>query len=43
MLFDFAKDLQSVIDAVNVSVEQKMRSMNDKQLRAIFAKIFTTL
>ena len=39
MLFDFAKDLQSVIDAVNVSVEQKMRSMNDKQLRAIFAKI----
>jgi len=39
LFFDFAKDQQAVIDAVNVSIEQKMRSMNDKQLKAIFAKI----
>lgn len=39
LLFDFAKDHQSVIDAVNVSVEQKMRSMTDAQLKTIFAKI----
>lgn len=39
ILFNFAKDQQSVIDAVNVSVEQKMRSMTEKQLREIFAKV----
>ena len=41
-LFDalllFAKNQQAVVDAVNVSVEQKMRSMTDKQLKVIFAK-----
>lgn len=39
ILFDFAKDQQPVIDAVNVSIEQKMRSMSDAQLKAIFAKV----
>lgn len=38
-LFNFAKEQQSVIDAVNVSIEQKMQSMTDEQLKAIFAKI----
>lgn len=39
ILFDFAKVQQPVIDAVNVSIEQKMRSMSDAQLKAIFAKV----
>lgn len=39
LFFGFAKDQQSVKDAVNVSVEQKMRSMSDRQLKDIFAKI----
>lgn len=39
LLFDFAKEQQSVINAVNVSIEQKMRSMSAKQLKDIFAKI----
>lgn len=39
ILFDFAKVQQPVIDAVNVSIEQKMRSMTDAQLKAIFAKV----
>lgn len=39
LFFDFAKNQQSVKDAVNVSVEQKMRSMSDKQLKEVFAKI----
>lgn len=40
ILFNFAKVQQSVVDAVNVSIEQKMRnSMSDDQLRAIFAKV----
>ena len=38
-LFDFAKVQQPVIDAVNVSIEQKMRTMTDAQLKAIFAKV----
>ena len=38
LFFDFAKNQQSVIDAVNVSVEQKMRSMSDIQLKVYFAK-----
>ncbi len=38
IFFDFAKKQQSVIDAVNVSIEQKMRSMTDTQLKTIFAK-----
>ncbi len=37
--FNFAKEQQSVINAVNVSIEQKMHSMTDEQLKAIFAKI----
>ena len=39
LFFDFAKQQQSVIDAVNVSIEQKMRLMTDTQLRTIFAKV----
>ena len=39
LFFDFAKQQQSVIDAVNVSIEQKMRSMSDKDLKEIFAKV----
>ena len=38
LFFDFAKDQQSVKDAVNVSIEQKMRSMSDGQLKMFFAK-----
>lgn len=38
-LFNFAKNQQPVIDAVNVSIEQKMHSMTDEELKAIFAKI----
>ncbi len=38
LFFDFAKKQQSVIDAVNVSVEQKMRSMSERQLKVYFAK-----
>ena len=34
MLFNFAKDQQAVISAVNVSIEDKMRSMTDEQLKA---------
>ena len=39
ILFDFAKVQQPVINAVNVSIEQKMRSMSNAQLKAIFAKV----
>ena len=39
LFFEFAKDQQSVINAVNVSVEQKMSSMSVKQLKEIFAKV----
>ena len=39
LFFDFAKDQQAVVNAVNVSIEQKMREMSDEQLRAIFAKV----
>lgn len=39
LLFDFAKDQQSVADAVNVSIEQKMSSMTDKELKEIFEKV----
>lgn len=39
LFFDFAKQQQSVIDALNVSIEQKMRSMSDKDLKEIFAKV----
>lgn len=39
ILFDFAKDLQPVIEAVNVSIEQKMRSMSEEELKIIFAKV----
>ena len=39
LFFDFAKVQQSVIDAVNVSIEQKMRSMSDKELKEVFAKV----
>ena len=39
LLFDFAKDHQSVIEAVNVTIEQKMHSMTDEKLKAIFSKV----
>lgn len=39
ILFDFAKVQQSVVDAVNVSIEQKMRSMPEEELKIIFAKV----
>ena len=39
LFFNFAKDQQSVKDAVNISIEQKMRSMSDRQLKEVFAKI----
>lgn len=39
IFFDFAKEQQPVINAVNVSIEQKMQSMTDEQLKAIFAKV----
>ena len=38
-LFSFASKQQAVVNAVNVSIEQKMRSMSDEQLRTIFAKV----
>lgn len=38
-MFDFAKEQQAVISAVNVSVEQKMRSMTDEKLRLVFKKV----
>lgn len=38
-LFLFAKNQQAVSDAVNVSIEEKMRSMSDRQLKAVFAKV----
>lgn len=39
IFFDFAKDQQAVVAAVNVSIEQKLRSMPDNELRQIFSKI----
>lgn len=39
IFLDFAKDQQPVIDAVNVSIEQKLRSMSDDHLKEVFAKI----
>lgn len=39
ILFGFAKDQQDVVKAVNVSIEQKMRSMTEQQLKEIFEKV----
>lgn len=39
LFFNFARKQQSVIAAVNVSIEQKMSSMTDEKLRAIFDRI----
>ena len=39
ILFDFAKEQQVVIEAVNISVEQKMSTMTAPELKAIFAKV----
>lgn len=39
IFFNFAKIQPSVLTAVNVSIEDKMRSMPDRQLDAIFTKI----
>ena len=37
--FNFAGKQQSVVDAVNVSIEQKMSSMPEEKLKAIFARV----
>ena len=39
LFFDFAKVQQPVIDAMNVSIEQKMRSMGEQELRDILAQL----
>ena len=39
MLFDFAKEQQAVIDAVRVSVDAKMRTMSEDELKGLFTKI----
>lgn len=39
ILFDFAKVQQQVVDAVNVSIEQKMASIPSEQLKAIFGRV----
>ena len=39
IFFDFAKTQPSVLTAVNISIEDKMRSMPDTQLDAIFSRI----
>ncbi|MBR5653940.1 MAG: hypothetical protein IKX22_07640 [Prevotella sp.] len=39
ILFNFTKNQQSVISAVNVTIEDKMRSMTEEQLKIIFAKV----
>lgn len=39
IFFNFAKDHNSVIEAVNVSIEQKMSTLSDGQLKEIFAKV----
>lgn len=39
IFFDFAKRQADVTRAVNISIEQKMSSMTEEQLRAIFAKV----
>lgn len=39
LLFDFAKEQQEVIDAVNVTIEQKMSSMEAGRIKAIFDKV----
>ena len=39
VFFDFAKKHQAVVNAVNITVEQKIQSMTDKQIREIFAKV----
>ena len=39
IFFNFAKDHNSVIEAVNVSVEQKMSTLSDSQLKDIFTKV----
>lgn len=38
-LFSFASTQQAVVNAANVSIEQKIRSMSDEQLRSIFARV----
>ncbi len=39
IFFNFAKKQNSVIEAVNVSIEQKMNTLSDSQLKEIFAKV----
>ena len=39
ILFNFAKVQQPVIDAVNFTIEQKMLSMKDEELKDCFAKV----
>ena len=39
IFFDFAKTHNSVIEAVNISIEQKMSAMTETQLKEVFAKV----
>lgn len=39
LLFNFAKNQNDVIEAVNVSIEQKMSTMSEAQLKETFAKV----
>lgn len=39
VLFAFAKKQPSVVGAVNVTIEEKMRSMSDEKLKSIFTKV----
>ena len=38
LFFDFAKKHQNVVAAVNVTIEQKMASMPEEQLKEVFAR-----
>lgn len=39
LFFAFAKEHNSVLEAVNVSIEQKMSTMSESELREIFVKV----
>jgi len=39
IFFNFAKDQTSVVEAVNVSIEEKMSKLSESQLKEIFAKV----
>ena len=39
IFFNFAKDQTSAVEAVNVSIEEKMSKLSESQLKEIFAKV----